>query len=280
MQDLEILRGDIRDPETITPAMDGVTTVYHLAALISIPYSFGAIQSYIDTNVTGTANVLQAARAAGVARFVHVSSSEVYGTALTQKMNERHPLKPRSPYAASKLAADKLAEAFHIAYDLPVIIVRPFNAFGPRQSLRAVIPTIIRQALNEDYIHLGSISTKRDWTFVQDTVDALILAGEADERILGKTINVGSGLMRPVAQVVEEVCRLVDREGMVVKLENQRVRMGNSEVSQLCCDNHLAKLLLGWQPNVTFTKGLEQTIRWMREWLRDGRYNRENTYEI
>src|SRR4051794_8498782 len=233
--DMQVVAGDIRDPETLAPAVRGADVVFHLAALIAIPYSYVTPLAYVRTNVEGTTNVLEAARAADVARVVHTSTSEVYGTARTVPISESHPLQGQSPYSASKIGADKIAESFHAAYGLPVTVLRPFNTFGPRQSARAVIPTIITQALAGDTVKLGATAPTRDLTLVQDTADGFICAGEAPDAV-GRSINLGVGQEISIGELAERIQSLMGKT-VSVEHDGQRDRPPNSEVERLLSDN-------------------------------------------
>src|SRR3954449_6551123 len=241
---MRVFAGDIRDPETLAPVMEGVEVVFHLAALIAIPYSYVTPLAYVRTNVEGTSNVLEAARAAGVQRVVHTSTSEVYGTARTVPISEAHPLQGQSPYSASKIGADKIAESFHAAYELPVTVLRPFNTFGPRQSARAVIPTIITQALVGETVRLGALTPTRDLTLVHDTADGFIAAAEAPAAV-GRTINLGVGREISVGDLARRLEALMDRE-VTIEHDARRDRPAASEVERLLSDNTLARELLGW----------------------------------
>jgi dTDP-glucose 4,6-dehydratase len=274
-QDLEVFAGDIRDPETLAPAMEGVEVVFHLAALIAIPYSYVTPLAYVRTNVEGTTNVLEAARTAGVQRVVHTSTSEVYGTARTVPIHESHPLQGQSPYSASKIGADKIAESFHAAFGLPVVVLRPFNTFGPRQSARAVIPTIITQALAGDTVRLGALAPTRDLTLVSDTASGFICAGEAPDAV-GRTINLGVGQEISIGDLAERIQALMGKT-VSVEHDGQRDRPPNSEVERLLSDNTQAREILGWEPEATLDQGLEQTIEWMGRHL--DRY-RPGTYQV
>lgn len=257
------VRGDIRDAHQMANLIMGHEMVFHLAALISVPYSYLAVQSFIDTNVTGTINVLQAALHAG-ARFVHTSTSEVYGTARYTPQDEGHPLQAQSPYAASKIAADKLVEAYHLTYGLPALTLRPFNTFGPRQSERAVIPTIIRQAVDPkcEAIRLGELGPRRDFNYVDDTVDAFIAAmglfGDDDE-VYASPYNVGSGF----AVSVGEVAQMATKKCILA--EAKRERPEGSEVHLLRADSTRFRNATGWVPKVSLTEGLRRTADWWRE---------------
>jgi len=240
-----------------------VEVVFHLAALIAIPYSYTAPESYVRTNVVGTLNALQAARRMGVKRFVHTSTSEVYGTARQVPISEEHPLQGQSPYSASKIGADKIAESFYLSFNLPVVIVRPFNTFGPRQSARAVIPTIITQALRESAISLGNIEPTRDLNYVADTVEGFIKAAEAPSAV-GQVINLGTGREVSIGKLAETILSMMGKR-LPVLSENTRIRPKGSEVDRLCADNTKAKELLGWEPKYTLEDGLRRTIEWLTE---------------
>ena len=261
-RDMEVMLGDIRDPETLRPALEGVDTVFHLAALIAIPYSYVTQLAYVRTNVEGTVNVLEAARAAGVRRFVHTSTSEVYGTARSVPIAESHPLQGQSPYSASKIGADKLAESFHAAFELPVVILRPFNTYGPRQSTRAVIPTIITQALAGRPVHLGALTPTRDLTLVTDTARGFVCAGEADDAV-GRTINLGAGEEISIGDLAQHIGALLG-EQLEVTHDAQRDRPPGSEVDRLLSDNSQARAVLGWEPQHSLDQGLGITIEWFR----------------
>ncbi len=259
---LEFLLGDVRDPGSVRQAMNGVDVVFHLAALIAIPYSYHAPASYVQTNVEGTLNILQAARDLGTDKVVHTSTSEVYGTARYVPIDEAHPLQGQSPYSATKIGADKLAEAFHLSFGLPVVTVRPFNTFGPRQSARAVIPTIISQCLSGQEVKLGNLHPTRDLNYVANTVDGFLAAAAAPEAV-GRTVNLGTGREISVGDLAALIARLTGRT-FEVRTEEQRLRPEKSEVERLLADNTLARELLGWEPRVSLEAGLERTIEWMR----------------
>lgn len=258
----EVHFGDIRDRESVFDACEGIDLVFHLAALIGIPYSYHAPVSYIRTNIEGTHNVLQAALDLRVERVVHTSTSEVYGTAEFVPINEAHPLKAQSPYAASKIGADKIAEAYHRSFELPVVTIRPFNTYGPRQSARAIIPTIAVQALSQPVVRLGNLDSIRDFNFVEDTVDAFVMAGSSVEAI-GEVVNVGSGVGLSIRQVAAAVLELVGSDVSIIQ-EDHRFRPDASEVEKLVADNSRAKELLSWSPRFSFEKGLIATISWIR----------------
>jgi dTDP-glucose 4,6-dehydratase len=261
---LDVLAGDICDRDSMRQAMQGAEYVFHLAALIAIPYSYSAPLSYIRTNVEGTLNILQTARDLGVTRVLHTSTSEVYGTALRVPIDEDHPLQGQSPYSASKIGADKMAEAFYRSFEVPVVTVRPFNTFGPRQSARAVIPTIISQCLaGAQTIRLGSLSPLRDMNFVSNTVDGFLAAAVAPEA-LGKTFNLGSGREISVGDLAQLIIQLTGSQAQIL-CDEQRIRPEQSEVNRLLADNTRARQFLGWEPRVSLEEGLERTIAWMRD---------------
>ena len=264
-EEIKVIAGDIADHESVMAAMKDVEVVFHLAALIAIPYSYQAPASFVQTNVHGTLNVLQAARAHGVGRVVHTSTSEVYGTARYVPINEAHPLQAQSPYAASKIGADKLVESFGLSYGLPVVTVRPFNTFGPRQSARAIVPTIITQCLTDQKVLLGNLSPKRDLNFVANVVEGFVRAGRSAHAV-GRTINLGSGNELSIGELAQTIAGLT---GQVIEIErdNERVRPEGSEVERLCADNAAAKEILGWEPAVSLEEGLRVTIGWIREHL-------------
>lgn len=261
--DVEIHAGDVRDADSVRAAMARVDVVFHLAALIGIPYSYSSPASYVRTNVEGTLHVLQAAREVGVERVVHTSTSEVYGTACRVPIDETHPLRGQSPYSASKIGADALAESYWTSFEVPVVTLRPFNTYGPRQSARAVIPAIIVQCLWEDRLHLGSTHPTRDFTHVRDTVSGFLLAGSTPG-IEGRTIQLGSGVEISVGDLADRIRELVGRPVTVVPAED-RVRPARSEVERLLANNALARSLLGWQPGTELVDGLKETITWIRE---------------
>ena len=260
---MEIIAGDICDRDSVREAMKGSEIVFHLAALIAIPYSYQAPASYVRTNVEGTLNVLQAARELGVKRVIHTSTSEVYGTARFVPITEEHPLQGQSPYAASKIGADKMAEAFHLSFGLPVVTIRPFNTFGPRQSARAIIPTIISQCLAGKRVRLGNLHPTRDLNFVTNTVGGYLLAA-TKRGVLGTTINLGSGREISVGDLAQVIAKLVNTT-IRVESDAPRKRVAGSEVERLLASNALAKDLLGWKPKVTLEEGLRTTIAWFRE---------------
>ncbi len=257
------IHGDLRDPAAIHRAVAGHEIVFHLGALIAIPYSYVHPTEVAEVNVMGTVNVLNAARDAGVSRFVHTSTSEVYGTARTVPIREDHPLTGQSPYSASKIGADALVESYHRAFGLPVTTLRPFNTFGPRQSGRAVIPTIVGQALKRDEVRLGSLTPTRDFTFVEDTARAFLAIASCDAA-LGKVLNAGNGREISVGDVAERIVARVGRPVRVVE-ESSRTRPEKSEVMRLICDASMLRDLTGWQPQVTLDEGLDRVISFIRE---------------
>jgi NAD dependent epimerase/dehydratase len=269
---IEVIMGDLTDRDLVFQAARNVEIIFHLGALIAIPYSYQAPSSYVRTNIEGTLNILLAARDLKVARLVHTSTSEVYGTARYVPIDENHPLQGQSPYSATKIAADKLAEAFHCSYGVPVVIVRPFNTYGPRQSTRAVIPTIISQCLNGDTIRLGHLHPTRDLNYVSDTVEGFLRAAIADN-VLGQTINLGSGREISIGNLALLIARLLGKQVQIITDERRR-RPEKSEVERLLADNSKAKRLLGWEPRVSLEEGLLRTIDWMREHRR--RYRLDN----
>lgn len=262
---IEVTTGDIRDPFAMRTLVDGSSHVFHLAALIGIPYSYLAPQSYVDTNVQGTLNMLEACRLCGVERMVHTSTSESYGTALYTPIDEKHPLQGQSPYSASKIGADKMAESYYLSFELPVVTVRPFNNFGPRQSARAVIPTIISQALAQPAIRLGALDPVRDFLYAADTARGFIAAATTDAAN-GETINLGVGKSISIGEIAERILKRLDLE-KPIECTSERVRPENSEVMRLECDATKAKEILGWEPKVSLDEGLDHTIAWMREYL-------------
>jgi dTDP-glucose 4,6-dehydratase len=267
LSQVELVAGDLRDEDAVRQAVRGCQTVFHLGALISIPYSYLHPVEVASVNLMGALNVLVACRDLGVQRLVHTSTSEVYGTARRVPIDESHPLQGQSPYSASKIGADKLAESFFDAYNLPVVTVRPFNTFGPRQSARAVIPTIITQALTQDTIRLGNLDTTRDFTYVSDTVAGFLSAALAgDQRCLGRVFNLGTGQEIRIGDLAGRIIRKTGRS-VKIEVEPARLRPHNSEVLRLLSDNTLAHRLLAWQPVVSLDQGLDQTIAWIRDHL-------------
>lgn len=262
--DMEVVAGDIRDESFVNHMAQGRDVIFHLAALIAIPYSYNAPSCYVDTNVTGTLNVLQAARTHQVSRVIHTSTSEVYGTAQYVPIDEKHPLQGQSPYSASKIGADMMAESFFRSFNLPVVTVRPFNTYGPRQSARAFIPTILSQIFaQKSEIHLGALSPIRDLTFVSDTVSGFMKAAHAKE-VVGETINLGTGEGFAIGDVLQKILKATNSKAQIVE-EACRVRPEKSEVLKLISNNSKAKKLLGWEPEVSLDNGLKKTIEWFEQ---------------
>ena len=273
-REVDVFAGDITDPFSVQKAVTGCQTVFHLAALIGIPYSYLAPQSYVATNVLGTLHVLEACRQFGVERLVHTSTSETYGTARYTPIDENHPLQGQSPYSASKIAADKLAESYYCSFKLPVATIRPFNTYGPRQSTRAVIPTIISQILSGNgTVRLGSLTPVRDFNYVEDTVDGFIAVGTS-ERCIGEVVNIGHGKGMTIGSLVQLIGEIVGKE-VIAESDEQRVRPDQSEVLELLCNNRKADDLTGWKPRHTLREGLRETIDFMTDNLdlyKKGRY--------
>ena len=255
---IEVVPGDIRDPYMVKKAVSGCDVVFHLASLIAIPYSYKAPTSYVDTNIGGTINVLQAALETGIEKFIHTSTSEVYGTAQYTPIDEKHPLQGQSPYSASKIGADKIVESYCLSFDMPVTTIRPFNSFGPRQSARAIIPTIITQAIQKDSVEVGQLDTIRDFTFVKDTVAGFLKIAECNDT-LGETVNIGSGKAITINDLAELIFRLMDKQKPIVSRQD-RLRPQKSEVMKLLCDNRKAYHLMNWRPETNFKQGLQETI--------------------
>lgn len=273
---VRIVRGDLRDSAFVRRLVHGHEVVFHLGALIAIPQSYATPHSYVETNVVGTLNVLEAAREFGVRRVVHTSTSEVYGTAITMPIDESHPLQGQSPYSASKIGADMMAEAFARSFDLPVAILRPFNTFGPRQSERAIIPTIIRQALDPKCpdIRVGDTSPIRDLTFVEDTVAAFLAIGSSSSIEFGKAYNAGSGKAVTVSDLLKMIMETTNCSKSIVQ-DPQRLRPANSEVRALLSDSSLLSRETGWGPRVSLHNGLERTIDWWRSRIERGIVRRD-----
>lgn len=260
---LEVVRGDITDPVQMRELAAGQEVVFHLAALISVAYSLRAPRAVFGTNILGTANMAEAARDQGVRRLVLMSSSEVYGSALRVPMDESHPLQAQSPYAASKIGAEKVVESYVRAFGLSAVTVRAFNTYGPRQSTRAIVPTIITQALQRRTLELGALHPVRDLNYVEDTVGGLVAAGGAGEHASGATVNLGRGEGVSIGELVELVGEVLGTS-LEVRTDPERVRPPSSEVDRLVCDNGRARDLLGWRPAVTLRQGLERTVEWIR----------------
>jgi dTDP-glucose 4,6-dehydratase len=262
VSEVEVQLGELRDLESVSRAVEGVEVVFHLGAQIAIPYSYVNARDYFETNVLGSLNVAQAALQHGVERVVHTSTSEVYGTAQTVPITEEHPLEAQSPYAASKIGADKLMDSFHRSHGLPVVVLRPFNTYGPRQSARAVIPTIISQALAGPQLQLGSTDPRRDLTFAEDTAAGFVAAATAPEPAVGRTVQLGTGESVSVGEIVDLVGELLGT-ALEVETDAARVRPEASEVRVLVSDPSRARELLGWEPSVPLRDGLERTLRWI-----------------
>ena len=272
---LDITTGDIIDFGVVKKAVKNCDIVFHLAALIGIPYSYHAPESYVTTNIKGTLNILQASVEEGVEKIVHTSTSEVYGTAKYVPIDENHPLQGQSPYSASKIGADMIAQSYFLSFNAPVAIIRPFNTFGPRQSARAVIPTIISQGLSAQEINLGSLSPVRDLTYVKDTVNGFIKVAESDKSI-GEVINIGNGKGITIGELAKKILNLMDCPDTPIYADEGRIRPEKSEVMQLICDNSKAKSMIGWSPEYSLDQGLKETIHWIRQnrhIFKSGNYN-------
>jgi dTDP-glucose 4,6-dehydratase len=260
---LEIISGDLRDADATRAVVAGMDTVFHLGALIAIPYSYLHPREVVETNVLGTLNILQAARTEKVRRVIHTSTSEVYGTAQYVPIDESHPLQGQSPYSASKIGADRIAESFYRSYDLPVATLRPFNTYGPRQSARAVIPTIITQALTGSEVRLGSLEPVRDFTYVTDTAQGFLKIAMTDAAI-GQEFNLGSGVAVSIGELVEHIFKILGKQPKVLA-ETERLRPEKSEVMRLHASNRKAQEVLGWYPQVSLDEGLSRTIDWISQ---------------
>ena len=273
---IEVYAGDIRDYDSVKDAMKGVDVVFHLAALIGIPYSYVSPLAYVKTNVEGTYNVLQAARESHIQRVIHTSTSEVYGTAQYVPIDEKHPINPQSPYAATKSGADQLALTFYRSFGLPVSVIRPFNTFGPRQSARAVIPTIIIQILaGNKKIKLGNLDTTRDMNYVLNTVEGFWHVGLHDNSV-GEVINLGSGREISIGDLAKLIADLVG-EKIEIEIDQQRIRPEKSEVERLLCNSTKARELTGWKPRYSLEEGLKATISWLKEHMR---YYKPDIYNV
>jgi len=261
---IEVIPGDLKDPDGIKKAVKGCSKVFHLGALIAIPYSYIHPFDFIQTNVVGMAHLLNACLEEGtLERVIHTSTSEVYGTAQYIPIDEKHPLQAQSPYSASKIAADKLAESYYLSFGLPIATLRPFNTFGPRQSLRAIIPTIVSQAIHDKKIRLGNTTPRRDFLFVKDTIRGFIQVGKCDEA-LGKVANIGTGTDISIEELVKKILGLMGKQGEI-EVEDRRIRPEKSEVMQLLSDTRLAQKLFQWAPQYTLEDGLRETIEWYRK---------------
>jgi NAD dependent epimerase/dehydratase len=263
LKSIEVVAGDIRDPFFVRKAVQGCDYVFHLAALIGIPYSYVAPNDYVAVNVQGTVNILQACYDERTPRVIHTSTSETYGTAQYVPIDEKHPLQGQSPYSASKIGADKMAESYSNSFELPVVIVRPFNTFGPRQSARAFIPTVISQALTRNKIVMGSLEPVRDMTFVKDTAEGFITVGLCD-KVIGQTVNLGVGHGETIGTMVKTILKILGKELIPIEQDPARIRPSNSEVMRLVSNNHIAKEICGWKPKYNLESGLAQTIEWIK----------------
>lgn len=264
LKSIEVIAGDIRDPFFVHKAVQGCDYVFHLAALIGIPYSYVAPNDYVAVNVQGTVNVLQACRNEKTPRVVHTSTSETYGTAVYVPIDEKHPLQGQSPYSASKIGADKITESYYNSFELPVVTVRPFNTFGPRQSARAFIPTVITQALTCSQISMGSMEPVRDMTFVKDTAEGFIAVGLCD-KVVGQTVNLGVGRGETIGTMVKTILKVIGKENLLIEQDPSRIRPKSSEVMRLISDNRKARELCGWKPQYTFEEGIAQTVEWVKK---------------
>ena len=275
---IEVFAGDIRDPNGVRKAMEGIDIVFHLAALIGIPFSYHSPDSYIDTNVKGTLNVLQAAKDLKIKRVIVTSTSEVYGTARYVPIDEKHPLQGQSPYSASKIGADKIAESFYRSFGTPVIIARPFNTYGPRQSARAIIPTIITQLLKgKSEVRLGSLHPTRDLNYVTDICRGFILLSQC-EAAIGREVNIGSGQEISIGELAKLIISLIKTDAAIIS-EDLRKRPENSEVERLICDNSLMQKLTGWKPEVSLKEGILRTVDWFKKEENITRY-KYNLYNV
>ena len=274
LRQVGVVFGDVRDPASVRQVVDGVAVVYHLAALGSVPYSYRAPRSFVDTNMIGTMHVLEAVRACGTPRLVHTSTSETYGTARSVPITEAHPLQAQSPYAASKVAADKLAESYYLSFGTPVVTLRPFNTFGPRQSARAVIPAIIIQlAAGSRQLKLGALDPTRDFTYVSDTAQAFVNLGEAPAAaVVGELFNAGTGTDVSIGQLAADIAALMGVDADISE-DPRRLRPKDSEVMRLCCDATRLRDRTGWEPRCTREQGLQQTIEWLQQPANLARYN-------
>jgi NAD dependent epimerase/dehydratase len=261
-EEIEVFTGDLKDPEALRRPAKGCELIFHLGSLIAIPYSYINPMDFVQTNVVGTANLLNSCLGNSVEKIVHTSTSEVYGTALYHPMDEKHPLQAQSPYSATKIAADKLVESYYRSFNLPVAIARPFNSYGPGQSARAIIPTVILQAMEGNEVMLGSLHPTRDFTYVEDTVTGLIEVAKSSHCV-GEVINIGSGGEISIGDLAETIFAIMGKNA-AIRRENRRVRPEKSEVERLVCDNSKAKKLLGWEPRISLKEGLGRTIEWFK----------------
>ncbi|MHA3965055.1 MAG: GDP-mannose 4,6-dehydratase [Candidatus Thorarchaeota archaeon SMTZ1-45] len=266
VDNLEIFMGDLKDPYACRQAMEGIEYVFHLASVVSVPYSYLNPREFFENNVFFILNILQAAQNIGVKAVIHTSTSEVYGTAEQIPIPETHPIKAQSPYSASKIAADKIAESFYLSFESPVVIVRPFNTYGPRQSVRAIIPTIITQALSQNVILLGDTRPTRDFLYVLDTVAGFIQVAKKADKVLGKVINLGTGVEITIEKLAEKIKEITHSSSKIV-FDAKRIRPIMSEVNRLCADVTTAKEVLGWTAETTLEKGLQDTVQWFKSYL-------------
>jgi NAD dependent epimerase/dehydratase len=261
LDEIDVIPGDLIDPFIVEKAVKGSEIVFHLGALIAIPYSYIAPWQFVSTNIRGTLNVLEACRKYRVKKLIHTSTSEVYGTAKYTPIDEDHPFQPQSPYSASKIGADQMAMSYHNSYNLPVTVIRPFNTYGPRQSARAVIPTIISQALKNKKIKLGALDPIRDLTYVDDTVNGFLSIAQSDEA-LGEVINIGNDKGISILDLTHLILRIMDKGNLEIICEEKRIRPEKSEVYKLICNSQKARKLFSWEPKYTLRYGLEKTISW------------------
>ena len=268
-REVEVFVGDLKDPEALRRPVKRCDLLFHLGSLIAIPYSYVNPMDFVQTNIVGTANLLNACLGNDLEKIVHTSTSEVYGTAIYCPMDEKHPLQAQSPYSATKIGADKLAESYHRSFGLPVAVARPFNAYGPRQSARAIIPTIMLQALNGNKVMLGSLHPTRDFTYVEDTVRGLIEVAKSPHSI-GEVINIGCGREISIGELVRAILSIIGKTAEILQ-EDWRVRPEKSEVERLMCDNSKARKLLGWEPRMTLKDGLNRTVDWFTSHAREYR---------
>lgn len=274
LKQVEIFQGDVQDPYAVQKAIAGTTVVFHLASLIAIPYSYTAPASYIETNVKGTLNVMEACLKTNVNRVIHTSTSETYGTAIYTPIDEKHPLQGQSPYSASKIGADKIVESYYRSFDLPVSTLRPFNTYGPRQSARAIIPTIISQGLTSNVVKLGALDPIRDLTYVKDTVGGFIKMAESD-KVVGEVINIGNGQGITIGELAERISSLLVKDVKIIS-EERRFRPEKSEVMKLVCDHSKAEAFMNWTPEYSLTDGIQETIAFIENHIdhyKPGIYN-------
>jgi NAD dependent epimerase/dehydratase len=275
LDEIEVIMGDLKDADAVRYVAKNVDIIFHLGSLIAIPYSYIHPRETIETNILGAVNVLTAAKETNIEKLVHTSTSEVYGTARYVPIDEEHPLQGQSPYSASKISADKIAESFYRSFDLPVAIIRPFNTFGPRQSARAVIPTIITQALTKEKIFLGSLHPTRDYTYVKDVVEGFIKVAESPKSV-GEVINIGSNFEISIGDLANKIVSLIGKNAEIIT-DPARARPQDSEVERLWCNNTKAKKILKWEPKTPLEEGLKKAIEWISEHIdlyKPGIYNR------